>query len=698
MRTRTTACLVVGLLLSVLFTAPAHAAGGTTYTWVGDTKTPSADNHSWSDQRNWDPQGVPGDGDSVVIEQPAPTCFAHVDGVPTVSLVNFTVAENPSLCSVSVTGGAITVAGLFQWNGGELATPTTVAGTGAALVNGSNQRLNTLAATLDVFGTLSLTGVDGSGMVRIVAPQVLHIEPGATLVSSGPNAIDGGTCCVDPARILNEGDVSVDGGTLTLSTLGFDQHGSIDATLDGRVDTVGAVVSTDTGTSYSGNGGWLIEQGTAAHFGGTVSIGRGFRLDFGGLAATSSSALAGTATVTGKGTFAWTGGVIEAAVTIAHGATMEVRGAHDGGARRVLDGIDPSGGAPGVPVTFTNHGTIAIGDHASVSTSASARLVNASDGVLALEPGTSIAAQGCCVSPDRLTNAGTLSVVPTSGRTVILDGISYRSSANTVIAAGKTLTVSGGAASSLISGRVGGGGRLLVLTPTAASGTVIVAAHTTLQVGPRGSLDGSATVSGAGAFSWTGGALSGAPVFSPGGGISVSGSPTKTVADIGGGSMPSVVRFAAPTAIAAGRANAHDLVGLGASRLILAAPTSAGRFTEFADGTLDNRAALSIHTGTVFARTITQPASGALLLDVAASAHGTVHALGAVSLRGTLRVHDAIRPAGGAALTVLSAQSISAVPSCVATSGTGSGSGHWAATHSATALVLRWRPGAPPHC
>ena len=59
------------VLLPFLVCAPARATGGTTYTWVGNTQVSMADNHSWSDQRNWNPQGVPDDGDSVVITQPA---------------------------------------------------------------------------------------------------------------------------------------------------------------------------------------------------------------------------------------------------------------------------------------------------------------------------------------------------------------------------------------------------------------------------------------------------------------------------------------------------------------------------------------------------------------------------------------------------------------------------------------------------
>jgi hypothetical protein len=135
-------------------------------------------------------------------------------------------------------------------------------------------------------------------------------------------------------------------------------------------------------------------------------------------------------------------------------------GAHTGGAGRVLEGLDTSA-APAHPVSQTNHGALAIGDGAGIITAGGARLVNASDGLLQMEPGTSISAQGCCAAPDRLTNDGVFSVLPTSnGGPVVLTGISYRSGATTEIASGRTLTLTGGAPGRLDSATVNGGGRL----------------------------------------------------------------------------------------------------------------------------------------------------------------------------------------------------------------------------------------------
>src|SRR3954453_5885200 len=96
----TVTAVVVGLVTAV---HPA-AASGTSYTWVGSSVDPHADNHSWGDPLNWQPNGVPADGDSVSVQAPLPICAAHVDGIPTVTLISFSLVEQSTACTVSVAG------------------------------------------------------------------------------------------------------------------------------------------------------------------------------------------------------------------------------------------------------------------------------------------------------------------------------------------------------------------------------------------------------------------------------------------------------------------------------------------------------------------------------------------------------------------------------------------------------------------
>ncbi len=697
--------LTLAILLSLLVLPPlaAHAAGGATYTWVGNSTGSVGDNHSWSDSKNWSPVGVPGDGDSVVIEQPsADDCFAHVDAVPSVELVDFSLSEDPALCTTSVSGGTLSITGSFTWNGGELDSPTTVESTADAAVDGSNQRLNSLTQELDVAGTLTLNGVSGQGALQILHGKVLHLEPGAVLTSSGANEIDGSACCTDPAKVVNDGTVSINGDTLTLATLELDQNADVTVSANGRLLTSAGPVTTGTSGAYTGAGRWLLTDGSQARFSGTQTLGSGFHLELGGLASTASTSLAGTVTFAGAGTFDWTGGVIEAQLTIDHSVSMQVAGAHTGGGERVLEGRDFSGGGAGVPVTQTNHGVLTVTGGATISTAQQAHLVNASDGVITIAPGTSFASQACCSAPDRLSNAGAVSVASTGGSgPAVMTGVGYQSSGATTIASGQTLQLSGGAPNRLTAGTVGGGGHLSITAPTAVSGAITIRPNTRLLLGAHGTLDGTATLGGAGAMSWTGGSVSGAVTVSTAGGVAILGRGTKVVANVGGGSTPSKLTLTVPTTIAAGTAAAHDVVDVGSSVLILTSSANVGAFTEFDNGTVSNRGTFSIHSGKVFARTYVQTKHHKLAVEFTKTKRGSLTSIGTVSLHGTLAVHNTYTPHLGDKVAVVTAGTLTDGLSCVSTTGTatkGSSAGHWVNTHNATKLILVWRRGAPPAC
>src|SRR6478735_2201729 len=138
-------CLVVATALCagvMVGGAPVAAAAGSSYTWVGSSLGTGADNHSWSDGRNWSPQGVPGDGDSVLVHSPgASNCAAHVDGIPAVTLASFSLTETATLCTVSVAGGPITVTDAFTWDSGTLDTPLTLASGSVGTLTGTQGRL-----------------------------------------------------------------------------------------------------------------------------------------------------------------------------------------------------------------------------------------------------------------------------------------------------------------------------------------------------------------------------------------------------------------------------------------------------------------------------------------------------------------------------------------------------------------------------
>lgn len=693
-------CTALCTLLSVvLIPVAAHAVGGTTYSWIGSSNSSGGDNHSWSDAHNWSPMGVPADGDSVVIAQPSQSdCAAHVDGVPTVTLTDFSLAQVPTLCTTSITGGDITVSGQFSWDGGELDTPTTIGSDATGTVAGANQELSSLAAELDVDGTLALSGATGDGALQLVAGQTVHIESDGTLSSSGTEEIDGSACCVTPAVVVNDGVIEVDSGTLTIMNAGLQQHAEVSVLPAAQLISHGGVVTTQSGV-YSGGGSWLLTEGVQAHFTGTTTLSAGSVLELGGLTSTASSVLTGTLDLTGHGTFAWTGGVLAAKTTIGPAVAMTVDGVHTGNARRVLSGHDLSTGGSGTPVSQTNHGVIELRNGATVSTSSQAHLVNAADGTLEMEPGTSFSSQACCASPDRIVNAGTVRVLATADPTpATLDGVSYQTTGTTSIAAKHTLSLIDEAPDVFGAASFTGGGTLAVNTPSAVSGTVRLAGTTRLALGDHGSLDGDATLGGSGSLLWTGGALSGDVTLAQGGGTAVSGPSDKVIANVGGGSTPSKVITTAPMTIAAGTSKAHDVIDIGSSRLLLEAATSAGAFTEFTNGLLDNHDELKVHGGKVFARAFRQRSAGVLSLDFARSAHGVLQVLEGASMHGTVRVHNTTTPAAGTTIAALTAGSMKGSVSCVATSGAGAGRGHWTAAVSTTKVELSWKRGQGPHC
>lgn len=604
--------------------APALAAG-TSYTWIGSAQSSGGDNHSWTDSRNWSPSGVPGAGDSVSIAPPDGShCTAHVDNVPTVALAGFSLSQPAAFCGSGIFGGDLTVTGTFSWDGGTLNTPTTIAPGATGTISGTNGRLNTLDANMEVGGTLALSGIADSGAsnaggFRINNPDVLHVDSGGTLDSEGPNAVQDLSCCNAPAKIVNDGTLDVSSGDFTVRGVEVDQNGTLSASSGGRLVSTLAPLTASNGATYSGSGGWLIEQQATAKLAGTQNIGSGFHLELGGLDQNSPAQLGGTATLTGAGVLDWTGGTIEGNLTIAHGMEVHAFGAHTDNGKRGLSGQDGLSG--GTASTLTNHGTISFGNGATVLTSNQAKLVNSSDGTLTLAPGTQFASVGCCTNPDRVINHGQVAVTTgTSTDPVVIGHVSYQASGgSTSVPANRSLQLSGGPRGSLASTAVRGGGTLAVADPTTVSGPITVGTGTRLALQPGGSFDGTATIGGPGSLPWTGGAFSGNVTVTAGGGVPVSGPDTKTIANVAGGSTPSKLTLKAPTVFAAGTSANPNLVELGSSTLTLASTTSALNHVELAHGKLVNTGSLTTNPGTT--GTVELPGTGQFINSGTVTVH-----------------------------------------------------------------------------
>jgi hypothetical protein len=722
----------VAAALAVSFAAAPAFAAGASYTWIGGAFSSGGDNHSWSDPKNWSPSGVPGTGDSVSIDSPDDShCSVGVLDIPTVTLANLSVSQNPTRCGVSITGAAsaaLTVTGSFSWNGGGISIPITLDAGSSGTITGANGRLNGLNADLSVDGSLTLSGLvadngTNTGSLRITAGDLLHIAPGGTLTSSGANFISFTSCCNIPAKVVNDGTLEVDGGDLTVTAVEVDQNGTLSAANGGRLVSDGAPLTAGNGASYTGSGGWLIKNKAKAKLAGTQTLGGNFHLELGGLDVDAGADLGGTATFAGTGTIDWTGGAVEGNFTVGHGVHLVASGVHTGNGRRILSGQDAL--SNGVASTVTNHGMMTFSADATVGTGGRAKLVNAADGTINIAPGVVFASGGCCLNPDELVNNGTVNVpsAATNAAPAELDAIAYKSTGTTSVAAGQQLLLADHAPGLLSGSAVTGSGTLAVATPMTVSGTNSVGAHAHLLLELGGSLNGTSTFNGAGSLAWTGGAISGAVTVAVGGGTAISGTDQKTIANVNGGTQPSKLTFKSHVSVAAGTSAHHDPIIVGTSTLALDSSTTVGNFADVWGGKLINAGTLTVRPGTLerdgSASTVnqgtvslaagatfqsngtySQTTHGTLAVHLGAHGHGLLSVQRSVALPGKLTAQDdgSYNPGIGKKVRIVASSDVTASPTCVTTSGAGSANRHWVAGKNATGLVLTRQPGAHRTC
>jgi hypothetical protein len=444
--------------------------------------------------------------------------------------------------------------------------------------------------------------------MRIDNPNVLHVLSGGRLTSTGANNIEFLSCCGNPAKVVNDGTLAVSGADFLVDAVELDQNGTLTASSGGRLVTSSAPVTAGNGARYTGSGDWLIEDRATAKMSGTQNLGGNFQLELGPLDMNGGAQLGGTATIAGTGTVDWTGGTIEGNITIAHGVTVNVSGAHTDNGKRGLAGQD--GLSNNIPAVLTNHGTMRLSKGAGILTAANAQLVNASDGVLSMAPGTAFTSIGCCVNPTRIINHGTVIVPSGSSSTpALISGVAYQSNATTSVAPKRALQLDE-APGKLSAATVKGGGTLAVTAPLTVSGTISVASDTTLALrANRGSLNGTATIAGHGSLHWTGGAVSGKITVATSGGTVISGTDEKDVAGVNGTSTPSTLTLDSKTTFAAGTKDKHNVLNVGQSRLVLASTTTAANYVDIYAGTVVNTGTFTIKPGS---GTVTRSGSGPL--------------------------------------------------------------------------------------
>jgi hypothetical protein len=298
--------LLVVLSVGALPTAAANPSD-TTFVWVASAD--QGDGHSWSDPRNWEPHGVPGDGDSVSMAAlPGITCTSDIDGVPSALQLQDLEVVSFSRCHLELHDGAITVSRSLNWAGAVLDAPVTLGPLAAGTVVGNGEvGTPTLNGNLDLQGSLEVLGLLDVGpgvQVSVSGGGDLQIDPGATIEAAqsdgAPSVLTvrgDGAISVPPDPEHSFGPATVSGlavqdeqGTTTIAT------GSVLRIVDGPRGRLGRA-------TISGGGTLLLANPTDSI--GTTSLVDGSRLVL-----LPGSTFDGGSRVRGDGSLIWRGGRI----------------------------------------------------------------------------------------------------------------------------------------------------------------------------------------------------------------------------------------------------------------------------------------------------------------------------------------------------------------------------------------------------
>lgn len=273
--------VVATLLASVLVpVTPAHAAP-TTYTWRGAVST------NWGTPKNWEPEGIPQNGDAVILN-PGPR--ATITDVQDVTLSSLAVTGSPD-GAVSMSGDAHVITGSLQWNGGDINVDLTVSAppldpmpsyltisqVPMRFGSGGDQVL-TVNSTMSIMTGLAagdapwLTLMFDSSL-RVASTGKLLLDPAARILGS--------RCCTnDTSTVIVDGTLEVfsaigaTGSTARLEQLGVDLAGDVVVPEGNRLKITGgpvrvgghAINGTVGDARISGGGVVDIEETDGANY------------------------------------------------------------------------------------------------------------------------------------------------------------------------------------------------------------------------------------------------------------------------------------------------------------------------------------------------------------------------------------------------------------------------------------------------
>ena len=461
--------------------APTVASASSDPVWTGN-----GDGTSWGDSGNWGTMQVPKNGDSVTIGPTSSQLTPHVTGMP-----SGTELQDLTLSDASLSGGSVTVIGSFSWDVGDrnvatLAAPLT-AQSGASISGMGQENIK------DPVTFLGTTLITGPGVVQVQDPGtvitnagILTLAPGATLEANG--------CCTSPDVLVNSGTIGAPGpGTATVGFMDFNDQGSVQVAAGSVLDVIGGPGEFSAGSGLSGGGTVRFEQSAAITLAANVSIGPGTTVEL-----TGNGKFLGPGSFTGRGRFSWSGGVINGNLDIANGIATTISGT----------GVKILTSQSSTHALLALHGTTTVRDSGPLETFG-ANISNS--GTFTVQPGATVEANSCCVSPDQFLNTGTFSVPASKSGKATVGFMDFSDQGPVSAGRGSVLDVIGGPGEFSAGSGLSGGGTVRFEQSAAITlaANVSIGPGTTVELTGNGKFSGPGSFTGGGKFSWSGGTISG---------------------------------------------------------------------------------------------------------------------------------------------------------------------------------------------
>ncbi len=419
--------------VTALEAAPARAV--TSYKWTGDVSS------VWGTTDNWDPKGVPQNGDLVTLGPVGPNGVATITGVPDITLASLTVAGDPEQ-AVSMSGEGHVIVGNLQWTGGDISVDLTVSAppldpnpsfispgqTPLRFGYGGHQTL-TLLSNVEMplglgAGTAPWLTFMFDSSLRIASTATLRLDPAAQLAAN--------RCCSGrTSTVIVDGTLEVfsitgaTGFTATLDQLGLDFAGVVDVPTGNTVRVVGGPVrvggtplnNTVGDASLRGGGALEIVETDgdafdAAHpalpdstmkfldAGETLTVSGRSTLALG-----DYTTVAGVGQIAGNGSVRLAGPEIRGELTLADSISATTVAGTDS---RVVY-WDAVRGQHGI---LTPRGGLDVVPGSTLTVSRGTRVVVPDGAELDLPGGSVLASGNCCSDPGRVTvqRGGTLAI------------------------------------------------------------------------------------------------------------------------------------------------------------------------------------------------------------------------------------------------------------------------------------------------